>query len=75
MFTKIIVLFLEQRHLTDTQMRLGDNSEVQRNLNEAAFHAETDLKSKQMKQNIEVSKPLYNILPKLAQPSEDNGWV
>jgi len=39
-------------------MRLGDNSEVQRNLNEAAFHAETDLKSKQMKQNIEVSKPL-----------------
>ena len=56
-------------------MRLGDNSEVQRNLNEAAFHAETDLKSKQMKQNIEVSKPLYNILPKLAQPSKDNSLV
>lgn len=43
----------EQRHLADTQMRLGDNSEVQRQLNEAASYAEMDLRSKQMQQNIE----------------------
>lgn len=45
----------EQRHLADTQMRLEDNSNVQRQLNEAASHAEMDLRSKQMQQNIEVS--------------------
>ncbi|KAL4239220.1 hypothetical protein ACF0H5_000037 [Mactra antiquata] len=44
----------EQRHLADTQMRLDDNSNVQHELNEAAFHAEMDLKSKQMQQNIEA---------------------
>lgn len=43
-------------------MRLGDNSEVQRRLNEAAFHAEMDLKSKQMKQNVVVSTfPICNL--------------
>ncbi|KAL3877890.1 hypothetical protein ACJMK2_035534, partial [Sinanodonta woodiana] len=44
----------EQRHLTDTQMRLADNSNVQRQLNEAAFHAEMDLKARQIDQKVEV---------------------
>ncbi|KAK3592660.1 hypothetical protein CHS0354_015960 [Potamilus streckersoni] len=44
----------EQRHLTDTQMRLADNSNVQRQLNEAAFHAEMDLKARQIDQKVEA---------------------
>ncbi|XP_052790605.1 myosin-11-like isoform X1 [Mya arenaria] len=44
----------DQRHLKSTLIRLDDNSNVQRDLNEAAFHAEMDLRSKQMQQNIEV---------------------
>jgi len=47
---------LDQRHLKSTLIRLDDNSAVQRELNEAAFHAEMDLRSKQMQQNIEVSR-------------------
>ena len=35
-------------------MRLSDNGNVQRELNEDAFHTGQDLKSKQMQQNIEV---------------------
>lgn len=44
----------EQRHLTDTRMRLDDNSNTQRELNQEAFHTDMDLKSKQMQQNIEA---------------------
>ena len=43
----------ENRHLTDTQFRLSDNSNTQRQLNEAAFHAEMDLKAKQIEQKLE----------------------
>ena len=50
----VFFLLTEQRHLTDTQMRLADNSNVQRQLNESAFHAEMDLKSKQMQQDLQV---------------------
>ena len=35
-------------------MRLDDNSNTQRELNQEAFHTDMDLKSKQMQQNIEV---------------------
>ena len=51
----VFVYVSEQRHLADTQMRLDDNSNVQKQLNEAAFHAEMDLKTKMMQNNIEVS--------------------
>lgn len=44
----------EQRHLEDTRMRLSDNGNVQRELNEDAFHTGQDLKSKRMQQNIEA---------------------
>ncbi|XP_071130925.1 uncharacterized protein LOC143044628 isoform X2 [Mytilus galloprovincialis] len=43
----------ETRHLTDTQFRLTDNSNTQRQLNEAALHAEMDLKAKQIQQKLE----------------------
>ena len=48
--------FTENRHLTDTQFRLSDNSNTQRQLNEAAFHAEMDLKAKQIEQKLEVGE-------------------
>jgi hypothetical protein len=38
------------------QMRLSDNSNTQRQLNEAAFHAEMDLKAKQIEQKLEVGE-------------------
>ncbi|KAK3090170.1 hypothetical protein FSP39_009693 [Pinctada imbricata] len=44
----------EQRHLTDTQFRLDDNSSIQRQLNEAAVNAEMDLKAKQIDQKLEA---------------------
>ncbi|XP_052240434.1 trichohyalin-like isoform X2 [Dreissena polymorpha] len=44
----------DQRQLKSTLIRLDDNSNTQRELNEAAFHAEMDLRSKQMQQNIEA---------------------
>lgn len=51
----VIFLFLtEQRHLTDTQFRLVDNSNIQKQLNEAAEYAEMDLKAKQIDKNVEV---------------------
>lgn len=51
----MIFLFLtEQRHLTDTQFRLVDNSNIQKQLNEAAEYAEMDLKAKQIDKNVEV---------------------
>lgn len=55
----IFLLFLtEQRHLTDTQFRLVDNSSIQKQLNEAAEYAEMDLKAKQIDKNVEVCVPL-----------------
>ncbi|XP_013420487.1 myosin-11 [Lingula anatina] len=42
----------EGRHLQDTQIRLEDNSNIQRQLNQAALHAELDLKAKQIEQNL-----------------------
>lgn len=50
------LFFTENRHLTDTQFRLSDNSNTQRQLNEAAFHAEMDLKAKQIEQKLEVGE-------------------
>ncbi|XP_060071550.1 trichohyalin-like [Ylistrum balloti] len=44
----------EQRHLTDTQFRLDDNSNIQRQLNEAAFHANLDMKARQIDQKLEA---------------------
>ncbi|KAL8564067.1 hypothetical protein ACOMHN_034544 [Nucella lapillus] len=44
----------EQRHLTDTQIRLDDNTSVQRQLNETARHADMDLKAKQIDQRLEA---------------------
>ncbi|XP_061168161.1 trichohyalin-like isoform X2 [Saccostrea echinata] len=44
----------EQRHLTDTQFRLVDNSNIQKQLNEAAEYAEMDLKAKQIDKNVEA---------------------
>ena len=52
----ISFFFTENRHLTDTQFRLSDNSNTQRQLNEAAFHAEMDLKAKQIEQKLEVGE-------------------
>ena len=48
-------------------MRLDDNSNTQRELNQEAFHTDMDLKSKQMQQNIEVGG--FKIL------KADNVWV
>lgn len=57
-FKYVIFLFLtEQRHLTDTQFRLVDNSNIQKQLNEAAEYAEMDLKAKQIDKNVEVCVP------------------
>ncbi|XP_048761242.1 trichohyalin-like isoform X2 [Ostrea edulis] len=44
----------EQRHLTDTQFRLVDNSNIQKQLNEAAEYAEMDLKAKQIDKNVDA---------------------
>nr|KAG5701215.1 hypothetical protein BaRGS_008591 [Batillaria attramentaria] len=44
----------EQRHLTDTQIRLEDNTNVQRQLNETARYAELDLRAKQIDQRLEA---------------------
>lgn len=52
------LLLTEQRHLTDTQFRLVDNSSIQKQLNEAAEYAEMDLKAKQIDKNVEVCVPL-----------------
>lgn len=52
-------MLTEQRHLTDTQFRLVDNSSIQKQLNEAAEYAEMDLKAKQIDKNVEVCVPLY----------------
>lgn len=55
----IFFFFLaEQRHLTDTQFRLVDNSSIQKQLNEAAEYAEMDLKAKQIDKNVEVCVPM-----------------
>jgi len=56
-----VLFFSEQRHLTDTQFRLDDNSNTQRQLNEAAFHANLDLKAKQIQQNVEVCFYKYQL--------------
>lgn len=53
-----LLLLTEQRHLTDTQFRLVDNSSIQKQLNEAAEYAEMDLKAKQIDKNVEVCVPL-----------------
>lgn len=53
-----IFFLTEQRHLTDTQFRLVDNSSIQKQLNEAAEYAEMDLKAKQIDKNVEVCVPL-----------------
>lgn len=52
------LLLTEQRHLTDTQFRLVDNSSIQKQLNEAAEYAEMDLKAKQIDKNVEVCVPM-----------------
>jgi hypothetical protein len=52
-------LFSEQRHLTDTQFRLVDNSNIQKQLNEAAEYAEMDLKAKQIDKNVDVSSSMF----------------
>lgn len=52
-----IFFLTEQRHLTDTQFRLVDNSSIQKQLNEAAEYAEMDLKAKQIDKNVEVCVP------------------
>lgn len=44
----------EQRHLTDTQIRLEDNTSVQRQLNETARYAEMDLRAKHIDQRLEA---------------------
>ncbi|XP_005091012.1 trichohyalin [Aplysia californica] len=44
----------EQRHLTDTQIRLEDNTTTQRQLNDSAFHAGMDLKARQIDQKVEA---------------------
>ncbi|KAK7111931.1 trichohyalin-like isoform X2 [Littorina saxatilis] len=44
----------EQRHLTDTQIRLEDNTNVQRQLNETARYADMDLKAKQIDQRLKA---------------------
>lgn len=44
----------EGRKLQDTQINLEDNSAVQRQLNQAALHAELDLKAKQIDQKLLV---------------------
>lgn len=52
------IFLTEQRHLTDTQFRLVDNSSIQKQLNEAAEYAEMDLKAKQIDKNVEVCVPM-----------------
>lgn len=52
------IFWTEQRHLTDTQFRLVDNSSIQKQLNEAAEYAEMDLKAKQIDKNVEVCVPM-----------------
>ncbi len=47
-------LFLEGRHLQDTENRLRNNISEQKQLNEAALHAELDLKSRQVDQKMQV---------------------
>ncbi|XP_076454230.1 uncharacterized protein LOC143289165 [Babylonia areolata] len=44
----------EQRRLTDTQIRLEDNTSTQRQLNETARHADMDLRAKQLEQRLEA---------------------
>ncbi|GFN96332.1 myosin-11-like [Plakobranchus ocellatus] len=44
----------EQRHLTDTQIRLEDNTTTQRHLNNSAYNAGMDLKAKQIDQRIQA---------------------
>ncbi|XP_067672325.1 trichohyalin-like [Haliotis asinina] len=44
----------EQRHLTDTQIRLEDNTTIQRSLNTAAVNADLDLKARQIEQRLEA---------------------
>ncbi|XP_041363124.1 golgin subfamily A member 6-like protein 6 [Gigantopelta aegis] len=44
----------EQRHLTDTQIRLEDNTTTQRSLNNAALCAGMDLKAKRIDQRLEA---------------------
>ncbi|RUS79894.1 hypothetical protein EGW08_012332 [Elysia chlorotica] len=44
----------EQRHLTDTQIRLEDNTTTQRQLNNSAYNAGMDLKAKQIDQKIQA---------------------
>lgn len=53
-----VIFLTEQRHLTDTQFRLVDNSSIQKQLNEAAEYAEMDLKAKQIDKNVEVCVPM-----------------
>ena len=52
------ISFAEQRHLTDTQIRLEDNTNVQRQLNETARYAEMDLRAKKIDQRLEVTVEL-----------------
>ncbi|KAL8619183.1 hypothetical protein ACOMHN_049965 [Nucella lapillus] len=44
----------EQRHLTGTQIRLEDNTTIQRQLNQTARHAEMDLKARQLQQRLQA---------------------
>jgi hypothetical protein len=50
-----LCLLSKQRNY-NSQFRLSDNSNTQRQLNEAAFHAEMDLKAKQIEQKLEVGE-------------------
>lgn len=58
-YVLVLFFFSEQRHLTDTQFRLVDNSNIQKQLNEAAEYAEMDLKAKQIDKNVDVSSFLF----------------
>ena len=71
--------FAEQRHLTDTQIRLEDNTNVQRQLNETARYAELDLRAKQIDQRLEVTICFFPrgrcvMLQSLADTNQIRDW-
>lgn len=50
------LMFVESRSKYDTEQQLKINREEQRKLNEAAMHADLDLKQKKIDQKITVCK-------------------
>ena len=50
----VSVVFVEGRHKQDTENRLRSNVNEQKGLNDAALHAELDLKSKKIDQKLVV---------------------